>query len=65
MSDTGNPQILLRLPDSIGPQLLGEASKQDCTVQSLILQILHEHYGVLDRFDPPKRGRPRITPGDD
>lgn len=53
----GNPAILLRLPDAIGPKLLRDAGKQKLTVQAVILAILATHYGV--EVAAPQRGRPK------
>lgn len=50
----GSPGIFLRIPDSLGVQLLGAAKSGKCTVQAVILSALAEHFAV--KVDPPKRG---------
>jgi hypothetical protein len=50
----GNPQVLLRIPDSVGPKLLRDAKRGKCSVQAVILSILATHYAV--EVEPPKRG---------
>lgn len=56
MSDDrpGNPQVLLRIPDELGPRLLRDAIDGETTVQAVILGVLANHYGVT--VEPPKRG---------
>ena len=53
----GNPQLLLRIPDELGPRLLRDAVENDQTVQAVILGILAKHYRVL--VAPPQRGQPK------
>lgn len=55
-NDTGNPQVKLRIPDSLGIPLMKAAKKRKCTIQAVILSILTEHFGV--DAPVPKRGRP-------
>lgn len=50
----GSPGIFLRIPDSLGIQLLGVAKAGKCTVQAVILSALAEHFAV--KVDLPKRG---------
>jgi hypothetical protein len=51
----GNPQILLRLPETIGIALLRDAKKTKRTVQAVLLEIAATHYGV--EYEPPMRGK--------
>ncbi len=53
----GNPQLLLRLPDELGPRLIKAAIKQGATVQAVILGIVALHFGV--EVAPPQRGQPK------
>jgi hypothetical protein len=62
---TGNPQLLIRIPDSIGPDLLADAHDRGCSVQEVILRVLHQHYGREEEFQPPRRGRPPVVETDD
>lgn len=59
MSDgrPGNPQILLRIPDELGPRLLFDAVETDQTVQAVILRVLAKHYRI--KVAAPSRGRPK------
>lgn len=51
----GNPAILLRLPAEIGMPLMRDAGKRHCTVQTIILEIVGEAYGLTD-LKLPSRG---------
>lgn len=53
----GNPQLLLRIPDVLGPRLLRDAVENEQTVQAVILGIVAEHYGV--EVAAPQRGKPK------
>jgi hypothetical protein len=51
----GNPQILLRLPETIGIALQRDAKKTKRTMQAVLLEIAANHYGV--EYEPPMRGK--------
>lgn len=53
----GNPQLLLRIPDELGPRLLRDAVESEQTVQAVILGIVAKHYRVA--VAPPQRGQPK------
>jgi len=54
---TGNPQLLLRLPQEIFLPLMRQAKKTKTSAQSLIVEIVAAHYGVT--APAPKRGKPK------
>jgi len=51
----GNPQLLLRVPPNIGPQLQRDARQHQLTVQQVIWSIVAAHYGV----EPPPGREPK------
>lgn len=53
---TGNAQLLIRLPAELKERLDADAEKYGCTLQSMTLWILGQHYGM--EVKAPARGRP-------
>ena len=54
---TGNPALLLRLPENVGKELANDAKKAKTTVQAVVLGILAAHYGI--EVAAPRRGKPK------
>jgi hypothetical protein len=55
MKPKPNPQLLLRVPDSVGRLVARDAKRRKITRQAIILEVLGSHYAVA--VQPPKRGR--------
>lgn len=52
--------LLLSIPDELSPLLLKSATRDKCTVQAVILEIVARHYHI--EVTVPKRGRPPEKP---